>query len=242
MDQSAKWHATLDFNFTFDSITYETIKEDGPYIFITGIVTFADDDENKYHGDYSVTLTETDEEDNYKVLSWELGELKTENGEPVDFFVKLYDYVIREGEYDKTDKVSYIYATGSSANETLFLIAENDGSLRYWYVATYKTSSYSFSLFYECTFNKGEKPRFELDYGYVDEYYNGIAISGETAHVTGQFDADGENYTISTEEYNGCDKNPILTALEDCHEQGLNLIEKTMSAAGIGCTLEQLIN
>ena len=234
---SASSHALLDFNYELVDITFNTLDDDGTYITVSGSVTFADQNGSKYYGDYSAVLVDAEAEDEYVVKQWDLGKLMTEDGLPVDYYKQLYDYVVREGYYE--DGISYVYTT-AAANEDLMLIAEN-GTLRYWYMATYRTTSQSFTLSYEVTFSKKEASSFTLDYAYITEYYNGIALNGETAKLTGTINPRGDDYTISTEKYTQCDADEIQETLVDCHTQGVLFIEDIMKEANIYCSFEELL-
>lgn len=159
--------------------------------------------------------------------------------EPIDYYALLYDYVIREGYYDSKNQVSYIYKMGSASNVDLMLIAEN-GTLRYWYFVQHKTSDTSFTISYECTFHKGDKCEFEFVYSYVDQYSNGVAISGETATVDGAIGVNGDSLTVSNEKYVSCNKSTIQSEIKECHKEGVTFIEEIMKDANIDCTLKQL--
>ena len=163
-------------------------------------------------------------------------ESKSIDESPVDYYQQLYDYIIREGYCE--DGVYYVYTT-DAANVDLMLIAEKD-TLRYWYMADYSTGSTSFVLDYEVTFNKEEASSFEFHYLYVTKYYDGIAIEGENAQLTGTIDPSGDEYTIATENYIKCDADEIQKALIDRHKRGVRFIKDVMEKANIHCSFEEL--
>lgn len=232
--------AILDYNCRFEDITYETLEDDGTYITVTGVVTFVDQAGKKYYGDFTNVIVGDKETDTYELKSWDLGELRDADGETIDFYSKLCDYVVKKGSYDSSGKQSYISGSGNAANNTFFLIAKNN-ELRFLSSTKYESSSRYFVLNFELVLPKGKTPRFELVYILHTEFYQGVAVGGEQAEVKGTIDNSG-NIKISSEEYYGIEKNAMLDQIRDDYSSAVEFIEGIMEDASIGVSFESLIS
>ena len=241
IEKTARYHLLLDYGFSFDSITFNSLNDDGTYITVVGEVVFVDDNNNKYTGVYSVTLVEKNDVDQeYKTVSWTLDDIKGSDGKPLDYFAMLYDYIVENGIYDSSNKYSYIEKL-VARNEYYYLIAEN-GTLRFWDFAYYENSSEKFYLSYESVFSKNSDPTFAFDYGDYD-LRNGIAIGGEYAHVSGTINIEGSQLlTISSEDYFNCSDYDIYKSIKESQQSALKFIEQIMNDAGIKCTIDQLLS
>lgn len=241
VEQSARLHGTVDYNYEFISITHETLDDDGTYITISGVVTYADSSNVQYCGNYSIVLAPKEEEDSYVTKIWELDHLTTADGTTLDYYNILYKYIVQVGEYDSSDKLSYLYKQ-AAANETLYWIAE-DNVLRYWYFVNYETSSSNFSISYECSFSKTERPEFEFQYIDAEQIRNGIPTSWESATLSGYHsDVLGESTTLTSEDYRDCSKYDMLNEIHSLHSDGIEFIKEIMSDAGIHCSVETLFD
>ena len=236
--RSAAAHAFIDYGYSLDSITYKSCTDDGTYVTVNGIVTFIDDYNVKYSGEYTVVLTEQDDDPQYpyKVVLWELPVLKADIDPNRDYLAELCNYVVKTGFYDKEDNRSYIEEQIVS-NEYYYLFAKN-GEISFWDIASNETNNSKFLYSFTCDFKKGEANQFELIYSKF-KMSGGYATDGFSVRISGTISKG--KVTITSDNSVNCNANDYKNDLLDSYEDYIAFIESIMRKASIPITLEQML-
>ena len=241
IETTAKMHAYIDYEYEFDSIIYKSIVEDdsGNYYTIKGDVVFIDDAGNKYLEESEFVLVKTsNEEQPYRVASWEYNELTAQIDESTDYFEALQKYIIESGMYDNEEKQSYI--ENEYAQNGFYYLFTKDDYIKFWDIASFESEDEKFFLSYECIFTRDSKPYFSFQYGEY-ELYDGVVVDGISLDTTGQINAiTGEILNIESEKATNCkleDYTKYITQEQlDCKEFTESIINK----ANLGITYNQL--